>query len=260
VIVRLLGKILGAALALVIVDGQAQVAVQEQPAGPSNFHFKAVALDYFVIFDPNSVVPAVEKAFPGKGDQFTRAWRGKQFEYSFLRSIANDHEDFFNVTGEALDYTAQQMHLELTPETRERLLKAYLNLKPWPDAAEGLKKLKAAGIRIIALSNFSATMLRANADHAGIAKLFDKLLSTEVNGTFKPDPEAYELALDELHLRKEEIVFAAFGGWDAYGAKHFGYPTVWVNRLNLPAEKLGAEADQTVTNMDGLVEFVLAHQ
>lgn len=116
-------------------------------ASPSNSRFKAVAFDYFVIFDPNSVVPVVEQAFPGKGVEFTKAWRSKQFEYSFLRSITNDHEDFFRVTGDALDYTAEQMHLHLLPETRSRLLKAYLSLQPWPDAVAALKELKAAGIR-----------------------------------------------------------------------------------------------------------------
>jgi 2-haloacid dehalogenase len=236
---------------LFLVIGQAQVS------GPSTSHFKAVAFDYFVIFDPNSVVPEVEKAFPGKGVEFTKAWRSKQFEYSFLRSITSDHEDFFKVTGDALDYTAEQMHLELTSETRTRLLNAYLTLKPWPDTVAALKKLKAAGVRIIAISNFSPTMLRANADNAGIANLFDELLSTEVNGTFKPDPRAYELGMKRLHLRKDEIAFAAFGGWDAYGAERFGYATVWVNRFNLPTEKLGTAADRTATNMDGVIEFVL---
>ena len=89
---------------LSLLNGEAQAA------GPSTSHFKAVAFDYFVIFDPNSVVPEVEKAFPGKGVEFTKAWRSKQFEYSFLRSITSDHEDFFKVTGDALDYTAEQMH------------------------------------------------------------------------------------------------------------------------------------------------------
>ncbi len=84
-----------------------------------------------------------------------------------------------------------------------------------------------------------------------------QVLSTEVNGTFKPDPRAYELGMKSLHLRKGEIVFAAFGGWDAYGAKRFGYATYWVNRFNLPTEKLGTAADRTSTNIDGLVEFVL---
>lgn len=219
--------------------------------------FKAVAFDYFVIFDPNSVIPEVEKVYPGKGMDFTKAWRAKQFEYGFLRSITNRHEDFFKVTEDALVYTAKAMKLELTPENKKTLLNAYLTLKPWPDAVENLRKLKASGVRIITIANFSKMMLKANADGAGITELFDELLSTEVNGTYKPDPHAYALGMERLNLKKEEVVFAAFGGWDAYGAKSFGYPTYWVNRFNLPVEELGIEADKTSNDMQGLVDFVL---
>ena len=219
--------------------------------------FKAIAFDYFVIFDPNSVIPAVESAFPGKGLEFTKAWRAKQFEYGFLRSITHRHADFFKVTEDALVYTAKLLKLELTPETKARLLDAYLNLKPWPDALDALQKLKAAGVRIITIANFSRKMLKANADNAGITSYFDELLSTEVNGTYKPDADAYALGMKRLNLKKEEIVFAAFGGWDAYGAKTFGYTTYWVNRFNLPVEELGIQADQTSTDIAGLLRFVL---
>jgi len=220
-------------------------------------HFKAVAFDYFVIFDPNSIVPAVERVFPGKGAEFTAAWRSRQFDYCFLRSLTDNHADFFKVTGDALDYTAEQMHLELTPQARTQLLDAYLNLRPWPDTVAALKKLRAAGLRIITISNLSPEMLRANAEHAGIADLFDDLLSTEKNGTFKPDPRAYSLGIESLHLQKREIVFAAFGGWDAYGAQRFGYPTVWVNRFQLPVERLGTTPDTVTPNMTGLLQFAL---
>ena len=142
-------------------------------------------------------------------------------------------------------------------DTRQRLLNAYLTLKPWPDAADGLRKLKAAGVRIITISVFSTAMLRANAEHAGIADLFDDLLSTEVNQTYKPDPRAYALGIERLHLKKDEIAFVAFGAWDAYGAKSFGYSTFWVNRFNVPAEKLGVQADGTSNNFQGLLDFVL---
>jgi 2-haloacid dehalogenase len=219
--------------------------------------FKAVAFDYFVIFDPNSVVPSVDEAFPGKGAEFTKAWRAKQFEYGFLRSITSRHTDFFKVTEDALIYTAEAMKLDLPPEKRKRLLNAYLTLKPWPDAVGALRKLKASGVRIITIANFSPKMLQANADHAGITDLFDELLSTEVNGTYKPDPRAYALGMERLKLKKEEIVFAAFGGWDAYGAKSFGYTTYWVNRFNLPAEELGIQPDQTSNNLEGLLTLVL---
>ena len=163
------------------------------------------------------------------------------------------------MTDDALVYTAEAMNLDLSPETRKHLLNAYLTLKPWPDAVEALRKLKASGIRIITIANFSPKMLRSNADGAGITDLFDELLSTEDNGTFKPDPRAYELGMEKLKLKKEDILFAAFGGWDAYGAKSFGYTTYWVNRFNLPAEELGIQADKTSTNMEGLLVFVLGH-
>jgi 2-haloacid dehalogenase len=219
--------------------------------------FKAVAFDYFVIFDPNSILPAVEAVAPGRALEFTQAWRSKQFEYGFLRSITSQHADFFEVTGDALDYTAAAMQVPLDRDARTRLLNAYLTLKPWPDARPALERLKAAGVRIITIANFSPMMLRANADHAGITAHFDQLLSTARNGTYKPSAEAYALGMQELGMKKEEIVFAAFGGWDAYGAKSFGYPTYWVNRFQLPPELLGSPPDGTSHDMTGLLQFVL---
>lgn len=238
------------ALTFVLLFGPWALAQTSKP------RFKAVAFDYFVIFDPNSVVSVVEKEFPGKGLEFTKAWRSKQFEYGFLRSITAHHEDFFKVTGAALDYTAEGMNIKPTAEQRERLLNAYLNLKPWPDAVAALQKLKASGLRIITIANFSKAMLEANAKNAGIEKLFDELLSTEVNGTYKPDPKAYALGMEHLKLQKNEIVFAAFGGWDAFGAKSFGYSTYWVNRFGLPTEKLGIQADATSKDIKGLLDFI----
>ncbi|WP_165068824.1 haloacid dehalogenase type II [Paludisphaera rhizosphaerae] len=226
-------------------------------AQESTPRFKAVAFDYFVIFNANSVVPAVEKAFPGKGGEFTKTWRAKQFDYCFLRSIVGGHADFAKVTEDALVYTAESMKLDLTPEKRSNLLDAYLHMEPWPDAADALRKLRAAGIRIITVSNFSTKMLKANAENAGIADLFDELLSTEVNGTYKPDPRAYALGMEHLHLAKDEILFTAFGGWDAWGAKRFGYTTYWVNRFNLPMEELDAKPDATSNDMEGMLKFVL---
>jgi 2-haloacid dehalogenase len=225
-------------------------------AGPAP-RFKAVAFDYFVIFNPNSIIPTVDAVFPGKGEAFVKAWRAKQFEYGYLRSITDRHRDFFKVTEDALTYTTNAMKLELTPETKQKLLNAYLHLELWPDARDALTRLKSSGVKIITIANFSQKMLRSNADGAGITELFDELLSTEVNGTYKPDPRAYELGVQRLKLKKEEIAFAAFGGWDAYGAKSFGYHTYWVNRFDLPVEELGIEADKTSNNIAGFVDFVL---
>ena len=218
--------------------------------------FKAVAFDYLVLFDPNSIVPAVEQMFPGKGRELTQVWRTRQFEYSWLRSITGRYVDFFAVTEDALVYTANAMKLELTAERKQRLLDAYLHLTPWPDTADTLRQLRATGVRVIALANFSPKMLQANAENAGLTGLFDALVSTDANRTYKPDPRAYRLGMERLQLAKQEILFAAFGGWDAAGAKAFGYPTVWVNRLNQPLEELAVRPDETFTDLKGLLEFV----
>jgi 2-haloacid dehalogenase len=62
---------------------------------------------------------------------------------------------------------------------------------------------------------------------------------------------------DAFKLPKEEIAYAAFAGWDAAGAKWFGYPTFWVNRANAPVEELGVTPDGTGVGMADLVKFVL---
>ncbi|HKF67961.1 MAG TPA: haloacid dehalogenase type II [Vicinamibacterales bacterium] len=220
--------------------------------------YAAVAFDYFVLFNPDSVVSAVDRMFPGKGRGFTEVWRTRQFEYSWLRSITGRYADFSVITEDALAYTARAMQVELTAPQKRQLLQAYLHLTPWPDTAAALRRLRESDVRVITIANFSPTMLRSNAENAGLAMLFDALVSTDANHTYKPDPRAYQLGMDRLKLAKEDIVFAAFGGWDAAGAKAFGYPTVWVNRFGQPFEELGVRPDRTVTDLNGLVDFVLS--
>jgi hypothetical protein len=71
--------------------------------------YAAVAFDYFVLFNPDSVVSVVDRIAPGKGREFTNLWRTRQFEYSWLRSITGRYVDFFAITEDALLYTANAM-------------------------------------------------------------------------------------------------------------------------------------------------------
>lgn len=225
--------------------------------GAARSRFKAVAFDYFVLFNPDSIVSDVDAMFPGKGRELTNVWRNRQFEYSWLRSISGRYVDFFAVTEDALVYATRALKLRPTAEQQQRLLDAYLHLSLWPDTRDGLRRLRESGVRVITIANFSPAMLHSNAETAGISGLFDALVSTDANHTYKPDPRAYQLGIDRLHLSKGEIVFAAFGGWDAAGAKAFGYPTVWVNRFKQPLEELGVRPDRTVADLHGLIDFVV---
>jgi 2-haloacid dehalogenase len=150
------------------------------------------------------------------------------------------------------------MKIELSPEQRDRLMQTYLELKAWPDVSSALRQLRDAGLRMAFLSNFTAPMLDAAIRNSGLEGLFEDHLSTDRVRAFKPDARAYQMGLDAFGVRKEEIVFAAFAGWDAAGAKWFGYPTFWVNRANAPVEELGVAPDGIGSGLHDLVNFVTA--
>ena len=63
----------------------------------------AVAFDYLVLFNPDSIVSAVDQVAPGKGRDFTALWRTRQFEYCWLRSMTDRYVDFEREFGHLLD-------------------------------------------------------------------------------------------------------------------------------------------------------------
>jgi 2-haloacid dehalogenase len=219
---------------------------------------KAIAFDGFPIIDPRPVFAGLEEIFPGKGRQLGDAWRTRQFEYTWLRTLGGRYADFWQVTEESLVFAAKALGIDLSADKRDQLMQTYLGLKAWPDVAPALKELKAAGIRMAFLSNLTDAMLDAAVKNSGLEGVFESHLSTDRVRAFKPDPRAYQMGVEAFKLEKEEIAFAAFAGWDVMGAKWFGYPTFWVNRVNAPAEELGMLPDGVGPGLGDLAKFVLA--
>lgn len=213
---------------------------------------KAVAFDAFPIFDPRPVFRLADELAPGLANE----WRTRQFEYTWLRTLTRQYADFWRVTEDALTAAARKLGVDLDAERRGRLMQGYLELQPWPDVVPALKTLRSAGIRLAFLSNFTPNMLASCIRASGLDGVFEHVLSTDRVKAFKPDPRAYQMGLDAFHLRRDEIAFAAFAGWDAAGARTFGYPTFWVNRLNAAPEELGVSPDATGKELGELVRFV----
>ena len=138
------------------------------------------------------------------------AWRARQFDYQWLRTLAGQYANFLQATEESLVFASKQPKVTLSADQRR---------------------------------------------HA-----FESVVSTDQIRSYKPDPRAYQLAIDTLQLQREEILFVAFAGWDVAGAKWFGYPTFWANRLGSPMEELGVEADASGTGLNALVRFVLENR
>ena len=116
---------------------------------------KAIAFDSFPIFDPRPVFALAEELFPGNGIALSDEWRTRQFEYTWLRVVAQRYADFWQVTDDALVFAANKLKLDLSAEKREKLMSGYLNLKAWPDVPPALSALKNSGLRLALLSNFT---------------------------------------------------------------------------------------------------------
>lgn len=240
----------------ITAGGLAVAALSQSAKAQTKTKIKAVAFDAFPIFDPRPIFEMVNQLFGEKGPVITNTWRTAQFEYTWLRTSGNQYVDFWKVTEDALIFSAMKNQITLTEASRKQIMEQYLHLKAWPDVLPVLKALKAQGVKIAFLSNFTSEMLNANIKNAGLEGYFDFVLSTDNARAFKPSPKAYQLGVDTFKFKKEEIAFAAFAGWDAVGAKWFGYPTYWCNRQNNPLDELSAQPDITSNGLNGLVDFV----
>lgn len=252
-------NLLGVGTAAVALGTLSLGATRMVHAGPRP-RIKVIAFDCLAVFDTRPIAALTENLFPGKGAALTKAWRTRQFEYTWLRTITRTYVDFWHVTDEALTFAADLLKLELSTEKRSQLMHAFLAIKAWPDAVPVLKDLKARGISLALLANFTDTMMDACVKNSGLQGVFESYLSTDRVKAYKPDPLAYKMAMDKYRLTRDEIAFVAFAGWDAAGAKTFGYPTFWANRLGLPPEALGVTADETRKTFTGLPMFISGNE
>ena len=234
----------------------AGAAAQATPAWAATSGIKAIAFDGLALFDPRPIFAMAEKFFPGKSGSLVATWRGRQFDYTWLRTIVGTYVDFLQVTEDALAFAAEAEKITITTDQRQQLMAGFMNLKAWPDVVPVLKTLKKKGLGLAPLTDFTVPMLEVATLNSDLDGVFDHLLSTDLVKAYKPDPRSYQMGLDAFGLRREEIAFVAFGGWDANGAKAFGYPTIWMNRLNVPTERLGALPDQIASNFEALPGFV----
>lgn len=202
---------------------------------------------YGTLFDPHAVQAECDRLFPGAGAELSRLWRLKQLEYSWLRSLMNRYEDFWQVTEAALQFACASLGLSCRVEQQEKLMQEYLRLKAYPDVREALAALK--GTPLFILSNGSAQMLRALVENSGLGPAFSAILSADTVKTYKPSPRVYELAVKETGLAKAEIGFVSSNSWDIAGAATFGFHAFWVNRSGTIQDELGVRPEATLKSL-----------
>ncbi|HYT48348.1 MAG TPA: haloacid dehalogenase type II [Burkholderiales bacterium] len=208
---------------------------------------------YGTLFDVYSVAQRCDSFWPGKGAALSLAWRAKQLEYTWQRSLMRRYRPFSEVTREALAYACEALGLQLTATQMEALMGEYLMLATYPDVVAALNKMRNKKLAI--LSNGSPDMLEPLVKQSGLK--FDAVLSVDELQIFKPAPQVYELAATRLKLSKEHIGFVSSNCWDALGAKSFGFSAYWINRAAAPVDRLGFRPDAILKTLGDLLEVLL---
>ena len=210
---------------------------------------------YGTLFDFASAAANCAEVPEDRRAALTALWRDKQLQYSWLRAAQGRHADFWQVTGNALDFALEALALPAGP-LKQRLMQLYLALDTFPEVPNVLRALKDAGMRRAILSNGTPTMLKAAVDHAGLADLVDPVLSVEEAGIYKPHPKVYQLACDRLGLPARQILFLSSNGWDAYAASAFGMRVIWCNRYGQGKDRLPGIPDQEIRSLAELPALV----
>jgi len=206
---------------------------------------------YGTLYDVHSVARRCDEFWPGRGAALSQAWRAKQLEYTWLRTLMRRYAPFSQVTGESLEFACASLQLALNEEKRETLLREYRLLSAYPDVPAALAALQG---RKAILSNGSPDMLDPLVQQSGLN--FDAVLSVDPLKMFKPAPQVYELAVKTLGVRKERVGFVSSNCWDALGAKSFGFRVFWINRGGAPLDRLGFEPDGVLRTLGDLPEIL----
>ena len=224
---------------------------------PDKLAVRACVFDaYGTLFDLASAAARCNDVLGDKTTAVAQLWREKQITYTWLRAAQNLHADFWQVTGDGLDFTLETLGIT-DPAIRARLMGLYRELTCFPEVPDVLRRLKQAGYATAILSNGSPSMLQDLVASANLGGLLDHVLSVEEVGVFKPHPSVYQLAVDRLGVPASAISFQSSNAWDAHAASAFGMRVVWCNRYGQRRERLPGAPDREIRTLAELPDLIV---
>jgi len=202
-----------------------------------------------LVFDAFGTILDLEGSLSGPLERFLRQkgasleagelwarWRYRQrIEQYQDNLLLMGHAGYLEVARRALLYALRQAALPFTGSDVDGLMEAWRELTPFPDVVDGLHKLKAR-YRLVVLSNGESWFLEHLARNR-IQFDFDRVISVEQAGAFKPHPAVYRMAARLLEAEPHEIMMVSANSFDVMGARSCGYRAAWVDRYGLPFEE-----------------------
>jgi 2-haloacid dehalogenase len=134
------------------------------------------------------------------------------------------------------------------------VMRGFMSLDTHPDVVPGIRQLRAVGLRLVTLSNGSASVAEALLERAGVRGELEALLSVEEAGVWKPAAEAYHFAARRCGVEPADLLLVAAHPWDIDGAARAGLQTAWLDRDGHRYPSYASEPTHHVRSLQELAE------
>lgn len=179
-------------------------------------------------------------------------WFTTMLQYSLVMTVSQQHAAFPEIGAATLRMLARNSDIELGLEDANAALSIMRSLPAYPDVKPGLQRLKEAGFRLATLTNSSQSGVQSQIEHAGLSDLFERQLSVESVGKFKPHRAVYEWAAREMRVDPTHCMLVAAHGWDVAGAKWAGLQAAFIAREGQQKFPLAPAPDVDAPDLAGL--------
>jgi 2-haloacid dehalogenase len=207
------------------------------------------------LLDLNALRPHFTRAF-GDGRALDE-WFSLLLHYSLVVTVADAYADFGTVGRAVLEMLAATKRIKLSPEDSTRILQGVLTMPVHPEVPENLKRLRAAGFRMVTLTNSSSSAVKAQLQNAGLTQYFDESISVDSVRRFKPDLEVYRSAATHLGAQPGELLLIAAHPWDVFGAMRAGWQAAFVARNGITPLPLGPKPNINGPEMKAIADAIL---
>lgn len=182
-----------------------------------------------------------------------QTWFAELLRDGFALTVSGVAEPFSQLGAELLRmrFDGEDLDRDLD-EAVAHVLAGFAELSVHPDVSEGLQALADLGVRLVTLSNGSAQVAERLLEGAGVRHLFERLLSVEDAGIWKPGVGAYEYALAECGVDARDATLVAVHPWDTDGAARVGLSTAWINRTGGRYPAYFTKPDLTASSLPDL--------
>ena len=188
-----------------------------------------------VVFDVNetlSDLSPLDARFEHAGAPaaLRKTWFASVLRDGFGLAAAGASCPFADVAAGVLTTMLQEAGVADVDAAVQHVMQGFAELDVHEDVADGVRALRAAGLRVVTLSNGARGVAQGLFARAGLEQEFEQVLSVEDAGRWKPARVAYEHAATACEVPADELLLVAVHPWDIDGAARAGLQTAWLNR------------------------------